>query len=53
MLGQIYIIIKFSGVLLITTHLANWPTASTILPAWFDHLVESVSYKEVLQFKYW
>ena len=31
-------------------HRANWKDVTIILPAWFDHLEESSSYKE-LQFK--
>jgi len=39
--------VQHSGVLLRAGHQANWPAARMILLAWFDHLVESFSYKEV------
>ena len=37
------------GVLIMPGHLATWPTMTTIIPAWFDHLEESFSEKGELK----
>ena len=42
--------LKFPVFSLRARQLENWPTVRTILPAHFNHLVESFSHKEV-QFK--
>lgn len=41
---------KTSGISLMARNLVNWLAVKTILPAWFDHLQDSLSYKAV-QFK--